>query len=152
MNQGLQATRGYAWTFSRYVPNCTVGTRQYGSTSPAHRPLSTPPTLPEIAHVSASCSTSRFQARRALTTPHYLTSRIIHPPKDLAHTGKMNFAIEVPGEASPLSLPELCKALEAATSMDNSQRQAAGKQLSTWETQQNYFPSLQVRCWRCFCT
>lgn len=63
------------------------------------------------------------------------------------NTGKMNFAIEVPGEASPLTLQELCKALEAATSMDNSQRQAAGKQLSTWETQKSYFPSLQV----CFC-
>lgn len=63
----------------------------------------------------------------------------------------MSFAIEVPGEASPLTMQELCKALEAATSMDNSQRQAAGKQLSTWETQQGYFPSLQVcnpaSCW-----
>lgn len=56
----------------------------------------------------------------------------------------MSFAIEVPGEASPLTMQELCKALEAATSMDNSQRQAAGKQLSTWETQRGYFPSLQV--------
>ena len=56
----------------------------------------------------------------------------------------MSFAIEVPGEANPLSLQELCRALEAATSMDNSQRQAAGKQLGTWETQQGYFPSLQV--------
>lgn len=56
----------------------------------------------------------------------------------------MNFAIEVPGEANPLTLHELCRALEGATSMDNSQRQAAGKQLSTWETQQSYFPSLQV--------
>ncbi|POS75921.1 hypothetical protein DHEL01_v205688 [Diaporthe helianthi] len=55
----------------------------------------------------------------------------------------MSFAIEVPGEASPLTMQELCKALEAATSMDNSQRQAAGKQLTTWETQQGYFPSLQ---------
>lgn len=56
----------------------------------------------------------------------------------------MNFAIEVPGEASPLSLQELCKILEGATSMDTHQRQAAGKQLTTWETQQSYFPSLQV--------
>lgn len=56
----------------------------------------------------------------------------------------MSFAIEVPGEASPLTMQELCKALEAATSMDNSQRQAAGQQLSTWETQHGYFPSLQV--------
>lgn len=56
----------------------------------------------------------------------------------------MSFAIEVPGEANPLTLQELCKALEAATSMDNTQRQAAGKQLTTWEIQQGYFPSLQV--------
>lgn len=56
----------------------------------------------------------------------------------------MSFAIEVPGEAIPLTLQELCKALEAATSMDNSLRQAAGKQLSSWEIQEGYFPSLQV--------
>lgn len=56
----------------------------------------------------------------------------------------MSFAIEVPGAANPLNLPELCKALEAATSLDNIQRQAAGKQLATWETERNYFPSLQV--------
>lgn len=72
-------------------------------------------------------------------------------PKASPGAGEMSFAIEVPGEASPLTMQELCKALEAATSMDNSQRQAAGKQLSTWETQQGYFPSLQVRtsvsCW-----
>ncbi|PSR77713.1 armadillo-type protein [Coniella lustricola] len=56
----------------------------------------------------------------------------------------MSFAIEVPGAANPLNLTELCKALEAATSLDNIQRQAAGKQLATWETEQNYFPSLQT--------
>lgn len=56
----------------------------------------------------------------------------------------MSFLVEVPGEASPLTQQQLCKALEAATSMDNSQRQAAGKQLTTWETRQTYFPSLQV--------
>lgn len=62
----------------------------------------------------------------------------------------MSFAIEVPGEANPLTLQELCKALEAATSMDNAQRQTAGKQLTTWEIQHNYFPSLQV-CLRSVC-
>ncbi|CAN8101410.1 unnamed protein product [Discula destructiva] len=56
----------------------------------------------------------------------------------------MDFAIEVPGEANPLTLQELCKALEAATSMDNSQRTASGKQLKAWETQTSYFPSLQA--------
>jgi hypothetical protein len=57
----------------------------------------------------------------------------------------MSFAIEVPGEANPLSLQELGKALQAATSNDHAQRQTAGKQLQAWESHQDFFPSLQVR-------
>lgn len=80
-----------------------------------------------------------------LFSPSLLTTPSTHATSisrfDIA---KMSFTIEVPGDANPLTLQELCKALEAATSMDNSQRQAAGKQLNTWETQQGYFPSLQV--------
>ncbi|KAH8899255.1 importin-beta domain-containing protein [Thozetella sp. PMI_491] len=56
----------------------------------------------------------------------------------------MSFAIEVPGEANPLSLPELGKALHAATSLDNAQRQSAGKQLQAWESHQDYYPALQT--------
>ncbi|KAF6833378.1 importin-beta domain-containing protein [Colletotrichum plurivorum] len=54
------------------------------------------------------------------------------------------FAIEVPGDANPLSLQELCRALESATSTDNSRRQAAGLQLTSWETENGYFSSLQT--------
>ncbi|KAK4441959.1 armadillo-type protein [Podospora aff. communis PSN243] len=57
----------------------------------------------------------------------------------------MNFAIEVPGEATPLSLFELGKALEAAaTSTDNAQRQSAGQQLQTWESHPEYYIALQT--------
>lgn len=56
----------------------------------------------------------------------------------------MSFAIEVPGEASPLSLHELCRILQAATCPDGSQRQAAGQQLASWEAQEDYYPALQV--------
>lgn len=56
----------------------------------------------------------------------------------------MSFAIEVPGAAVPLSLPDLCKALQAGNSSDHSQRQAASQQLDEWQTHQNYFSSLQV--------
>ncbi|KAK4191799.1 putative importin-11 [Podospora australis] len=57
----------------------------------------------------------------------------------------MSFAIEVPGEAAPLSLFELGKALEAATiSTDHSQRQSASQQLQSWESHPDYFPSLQT--------
>ena len=57
----------------------------------------------------------------------------------------MSFAIEVPGEAAPLGLLELGRALEAAaTSLDNAQRQSAGQQLQTWEIQPNYYTLLQV--------
>ena len=56
----------------------------------------------------------------------------------------MSFAIEVPGEANPLNLQELYKALQGANSLDNAQRQAAGKQLTEWESHQDFYPSLQV--------
>lgn len=56
----------------------------------------------------------------------------------------MSFAIEVPGDAAPLSLEELCRTLHAATTAsDHVQRQAAGQQLTTWESQPGYYSSLQ---------
>jgi hypothetical protein len=57
----------------------------------------------------------------------------------------MSFAIEVPGDANPLNVQELCRALAAATATNFAERQTAGQQLQTWETQQGYFSSLQVR-------
>lgn len=57
----------------------------------------------------------------------------------------MNFAIEAPGAASPLSRVELCRVLQSASSQDYSQRQAAGQQLSTWQTHPEFYPTLQVR-------
>ncbi|KAI1633197.1 putative importin 11 [Biscogniauxia mediterranea] len=56
----------------------------------------------------------------------------------------MTFAIEVPGAASPLSRIELCRTLQSASSHDSSKRQAAGQQLSTWESHQDYYPALQA--------
>ncbi|TGJ85144.1 hypothetical protein E0Z10_g3622 [Xylaria hypoxylon] len=57
----------------------------------------------------------------------------------------MNFAIEVPGAASPLSRVELCRTLQSAgSSQDHQQRQAAGQQLSTWQGHTDYYPTLQT--------
>ncbi|KAJ4296993.1 hypothetical protein N0V88_003909 [Collariella sp. IMI 366227] len=57
----------------------------------------------------------------------------------------MSFAIEVPGEAAPLSQFELVKALSAAgTSTDHAQRQSASQQLQTWEPHPDYYTSLQT--------
>ncbi|KAH6634205.1 armadillo-type protein [Chaetomium sp. MPI-SDFR-AT-0129] len=57
----------------------------------------------------------------------------------------MSFAIEVAGEAAPLSQWELVKALSgAATSTDHSQRQSAGQQLQSWETQPDFYLHLQT--------
>jgi hypothetical protein len=57
----------------------------------------------------------------------------------------MNFAIEAPGEAAPLSPWELVKALNsAAISTDHAQRQSASQQLQTWESHTDYYTSLQV--------
>jgi hypothetical protein len=61
----------------------------------------------------------------------------------------MSFAIEVPGEAVPLNQRDLFRALQAATSNDHTQRQAASQQLTEWESHHDYFPSLQVRWPEC---
>ena len=58
----------------------------------------------------------------------------------------MNFAIEVPGAATPLSRVELCRVLlSASSSRDHHQRQAAGEQLASWQHHADYYPALQVR-------
>ncbi|KAI2472510.1 ARM repeat-containing protein [Annulohypoxylon bovei var. microspora] len=56
----------------------------------------------------------------------------------------MDFAIEVPGAATPFSIDELYRTLEAAQSYNNNQRQAATQQLSTWGKEPAYYPSLQT--------
>ena len=56
----------------------------------------------------------------------------------------MSFAIEVPGDANPLSLQSLYQTLQSATSHEYAQRQAAGNQLTSWELQPGYYSSLQV--------
>ncbi|KAI1091668.1 ARM repeat-containing protein [Rostrohypoxylon terebratum] len=56
----------------------------------------------------------------------------------------MDFTIEAPGAATPFSLGELHRALEAAQSHDNAQRQAATAQLSAWESEVDYYPALQT--------
>jgi hypothetical protein len=57
----------------------------------------------------------------------------------------MSFAIEVPGDANPLSLQSLYQTLLAAGSTTNSaQRLTAGQQLASWELQPGYYSSLQV--------
>ncbi|KAI5467452.1 armadillo-type protein [Mariannaea sp. PMI_226] len=56
----------------------------------------------------------------------------------------MSFAIEVPGEANPLTLHSLAQALQSATSSDFAQRQTAGQQLTTWELHPGYYSSLQA--------
>ncbi|KKF95783.1 Peroxisomal biogenesis factor 2 [Ceratocystis platani] len=56
----------------------------------------------------------------------------------------MNFTIEASGSSNPLSAFELCRVLEAATSSDYSQRQAAGQQLITWESHPGFYSGLQA--------
>ncbi|KAF4343196.1 nuclear transport factor [Fusarium beomiforme] len=55
-----------------------------------------------------------------------------------------SFAIEVPGDANPLSLQSLYQTLQSATSTDYAQRQTAGQQLTSWELQPGYYSSLQA--------
>ncbi|KAB5549978.1 armadillo-type protein [Coniochaeta sp. 2T2.1] len=57
----------------------------------------------------------------------------------------MNFAVEVPGEAAPLTVQELVRVLQAAqSSTNNAERQAAGQQLQEWYSHPGYLSSLQT--------
>ncbi|KAI4262276.1 MAG: hypothetical protein L6R42_002545 [Xanthoria sp. 1 TBL-2021] len=55
----------------------------------------------------------------------------------------MNFAIEVAGEANPLSLQTLYHTLTAASSSDPQQIESGAQQLQNWEKQSGYYSSLQ---------
>ncbi|KAL8830763.1 MAG: hypothetical protein Q9170_005590 [Blastenia crenularia] len=55
----------------------------------------------------------------------------------------MNFSIEVPGEAIPLSMQNLYQTLTAASSTNPQQIKAGTQQLQNWERQPGYYSSLQ---------
>ena len=54
-------------------------------------------------------------------------------------------AIEVPGEANPLTEGILFHVLRSASSSDSQQVQTGTKQLQQWETSRGFYPLLQVR-------
>ncbi|KAL8800375.1 MAG: hypothetical protein Q9182_005230 [Xanthomendoza sp. 2 TL-2023] len=56
----------------------------------------------------------------------------------------MNFAIEVAGEANPLSIETLYHTLAAASSSDSQQIKTGTQQLENWEKQRGYYSSLQT--------
>jgi hypothetical protein len=56
----------------------------------------------------------------------------------------MAFAIEVPGEAAPLTPQQVYLALQSASSSQQLSIQTGAQQLQTWETQRGYYPLLQV--------
>jgi len=55
----------------------------------------------------------------------------------------MSFAIEVPGEANPLSENLLVHSLRSASSSDPHQIQTGTKQLQQWEKSPGYYVHLQ---------
>lgn len=57
----------------------------------------------------------------------------------------MNFSVEVPGEANPLTPQQVYLALQSAGSSQQLSIQTGTKQLQTWETQRGYYSTLQVR-------
>lgn len=57
----------------------------------------------------------------------------------------MAFAIEVPGEAVPLSPQQVYLALQSAGSSQQLSIQTGTQQLQAWETQRGYYSLLQAR-------
>lgn len=56
----------------------------------------------------------------------------------------MAFAIEVPGEAAPLTPQQVYLALQSAGSSQQVHIQTGTQQLQSWETQRGYYTLLQV--------
>lgn len=56
----------------------------------------------------------------------------------------MNGAIELPGEAAPLTPQQVYLALQSASSYQQQRIQTGTQQLQTWETQRGYYSILQV--------
>lgn len=54
-----------------------------------------------------------------------------------------SFAIEVPGEANPLSEGSLFQSLQSASSSNPQQIQTGTKQLQSWEKSEGYYVHLQ---------
>jgi hypothetical protein len=56
----------------------------------------------------------------------------------------MEFSVEVPGEANPLTPRQVYLALQSASSSQQLSIQTGTQQLQTWETQRGYYSTLQV--------
>ncbi len=56
----------------------------------------------------------------------------------------MNGAIELSGEANPLTIQTLYQALTSASSNDQQQVKTGAQQLQNWEKQPGFYSSLQV--------
>lgn len=56
----------------------------------------------------------------------------------------MDFSIEAPGEANPLTVQNLYNVLISASSANRQQVKVGAQQLSNWETHPNFNSSLQV--------
>ena len=54
-----------------------------------------------------------------------------------------SFAMEVPGEANPLTLQNLYRTLQSASSASQQDVQTGTKQLQNWEKQPGYYTLLQ---------
>ena len=57
----------------------------------------------------------------------------------------MNGAIEVSGEANPLTVQTLYQVLTSASSTDQQQVKTGAQQLQNWEKHSGFYGSLQVR-------
>lgn len=72
-----------------------------------------------------------------------LPERRVQPAQLVQHI-TMAFAIEVPGEAAPLTPQQVYLALQSAGSSQQLSIQAGSQQLQTWETRPGYYSLLQV--------
>lgn len=68
---------------------------------------------------------------------------VSYPTQTCHYVANMSFAIEVPGEAIPLSLQNLYHTLTAASSTNPQQIKSGAQQLQNWEKQPGYYSSLQ---------
>jgi hypothetical protein len=89
------------------------------------------------------CPTSA--ATKILPTPRRVNKTLQQRAgKTITVTLDMAFAIEVPGEANPLTPQQVYLALQSASSSQQLSIQTGTQQLQTWETQRGYYTLLQA--------
>jgi hypothetical protein len=103
------------------------------------------PKAKDKTYLTRSVGSTLYSAATQYTNPETSTTRkfTTSPPSPINNTTMQNFAIEVSGEANPLTEHTLLNVLRSAASTDPQQVQSGAKQLERWEKVAGFYKYLQ---------